>query len=45
MPEWLQGLIQGGLTVIALIVIIMLLAALFMVVFGIATGMDERIQD
>jgi hypothetical protein len=45
MPEWLQGLIQGGLTVIALVVIIMLLAALFMIVFGIATGMDERIQE
>ena len=27
MPEWLQGLLQGGLTIIALIVIIMLLAA------------------
>ena len=45
MPEWLQGLIQGGLTIVALIVIIMLLAALFMIVFGIATGIDERIQD
>jgi hypothetical protein len=45
MPEWLQGVIAGGLTVIALIVIIMLLAALFMIIFGIATGIDERIQD
>ena len=45
MPEWLQGLIQSGLTVIALIVIIMLLAALFMIIFGIATGIDERIQE
>jgi hypothetical protein len=45
MPEWLQGLIQSGLTVIALIVIIMLLAALFMIIFGIATGIDDRIQD
>ena len=45
MPEWLQGLIQSGLTVIALIVIIMLLAALFMVIFGIATGIDDRIQE
>src|SRR4029078_9590843 len=44
MPEWLQGLIQGGLTVIALIVIILLLAALFMIIFGIATGIDESIQ-
>jgi len=45
MPDWLQGLIQSGLTVIALIVIIMLLAALFMIIFGIATGIDERIQE
>ena len=45
MPEWLQGLVQGGLTVVALIVIIMLLAGLFMIIFGIATGIDDRIQD
>lgn len=45
MPEWLQGLVQSGLTVIALIVIIMLLAALFMIIFGIATGIDDRMQD
>ncbi|HEX2173737.1 MAG TPA: hypothetical protein VHL09_14965, partial [Dehalococcoidia bacterium] len=45
MPEWLQGLLQSGLTIIALIVIIMLLAALFMIIFGIATGIDDRIQE
>ena len=45
MPEWLLGLVQSGLTVIALIVIIMLLAALFMIIFGIATGIDDRMQD
>jgi hypothetical protein len=45
MPEWLQGLVQAGLTVIALIVIVMLLAALFMIIFGIATGIDDRIQE
>ena len=45
MPEWLLGLVQAGLTVIALIVIILLLAALFMIIFGIATGIDERIQE
>lgn len=45
MPEWLLGLIQAGLTVIALIVIVMLLAGLFMIIFGIAAGIDERIQD
>ena len=45
MPEWLQGLLQGGLTIIALIIIILLLAALFMIIFGIATGIDDRIQE
>ena len=45
MPEWLQNLLQSGLTVIALIVIVMLLAALFMIIFGIATGIDDRIQE
>ena len=45
MPDWLQGLIQSGLTIIALVVIIMLLAALFMIVFGIATVIDEQIQE
>jgi hypothetical protein len=44
-PEWLIGIVQSGLTVIALIVIVMLLAALFMIIFGIATGIDERIQE
>lgn len=44
-PGWLQSLIQSGLTVIALIVIVMLLAALFMIIFGIATGIDDRIQE
>ena len=45
MPEWLIGIVQSGLTVVALIVIVMLLAALFMIIFGIATGIDERIQE
>jgi hypothetical protein len=45
MPEWVQGLLQAGLTIIALVVIILLLAALFMLIFGIATGIDERIQE
>ena len=45
MPEWLTGLLQSAVTVVALIVIVMLLAALFMIIFGIATGIDERIQE
>jgi hypothetical protein len=45
MPEWLIGIVQSGITIVALIVIVMLLAALFMIIFGIATGIDERIQE
>ncbi len=45
MPEWLIGLVQAGLTVVALIVIVILLAALIMIIFGIATGIDDRLQD
>jgi hypothetical protein len=45
MPEWLVTLVQGGLTFVVLVVIVMALAALFMIIFGIATGIDERIQD
>jgi uncharacterized membrane protein len=45
MPEWLTGLLQSGVTIVALIAIVMLLAALFMIIFGIATGIDERIQE
>jgi hypothetical protein len=44
MPDWISGLVQSGITVIALVVIILLLAALFMIIFGIATGIDDRIQ-
>lgn len=38
------GLIEAGLTILALVVIVGLLAALFMIVFGIATGIDDKIQ-
>ncbi len=44
MPEWLVGLILSGVTFVVLIVIVMLLAALFMIIFNIATGIDDRIQ-
>jgi hypothetical protein len=45
MPEWLIGLVQAGLTVVVLVLIVLALAALFMIIFGIATGIDERIQE
>jgi hypothetical protein len=45
MPEWLMALIQSGITVVALILIVMLLAALFMIIFNIAAGIDDRLQE
>jgi hypothetical protein len=42
--ELVQGFLGAVVTVIALIVIIGLVAALFMIIFGIATGMDDQIQ-
>jgi hypothetical protein len=42
--DLIADLVQAGLTIIALVVIILLLAALFMIVFGIATGIDDTIQ-
>lgn len=42
--ELLQGLVGAAITVIALIVMIGLVAALFMIIFGIATGIDDQIQ-
>lgn len=43
--DFLLGLVEFGLMVLFLIVVIGAVAALFMVIFGIATGIDERIQD
>jgi hypothetical protein len=40
----IEGIVRAGLTVIALIAIIGAIAALFMFIFSIATGIDERIQ-
>ncbi len=39
-----QGLLGAVATVIVLFVIIGLVAALFMIIFGIATGIDDQIQ-
>jgi hypothetical protein len=39
------GLIGSVITLIALVVIMLLLAALFMIIFGNATGIDDRIND
>jgi flagellar biosynthesis protein FliQ len=42
--DLIEGIIKAGLMLVALAVVIGLVAALFMIVFGIATGIDERIQ-
>ena len=42
--DLLEGLFKGVLTIGALLVVIGLLAALFMIVFGIAAGIDDNIQ-
>ncbi len=40
----LWGLLEALITLIVLGVIVVAMAALFMIVFGIATGIDDRIQ-
>ena len=42
--DFIEGVIEAGVTIVALVVVIGLLAALFMIVFGIATGIDDKIQ-
>lgn len=42
--EFIQGLLDAVVTLIALLVMIALVAGLFMIIFGIATGMDDQIQ-
>jgi hypothetical protein len=37
-------LFRAGLTIVALIAIVGIVAALFMFIFSIATGIDDRIQ-
>ncbi len=39
-----ESIIRAGLMIGFLILVILAIAALFMVVFGIATGIDEKIQ-
>jgi hypothetical protein len=42
--DFLEGVVRAGLMIVFLIVVIGLLAALFMIVFGIATGIDDKMQ-
>jgi hypothetical protein len=41
----IEGILKTGVTLVVLLVVIGAIAALFMIVFGIATGIDEKIQD
>ena len=43
--DFLEGLLKAALMLVFLVVVIGAIAALFMVVFGIATGIDDRIQN
>ncbi len=40
-----MGLIRAGLTLVAIVVVIGLVAALFMIFFNLATGIDDRISE
>ncbi len=42
--DFIEGLVKVGLMVVFLLVVIGALAALFMIVFGIATGIDDKMQ-
>lgn len=43
--DLIMGLIRAGLTLAALVVIIGFVAALFMVIFRLATGIDDKIVE
>jgi hypothetical protein len=42
--DLLMGLVEAGLTILFLILVVGGVAALFMIVFGIATGIDDNMQ-
>ena len=42
--DLLEGLLKAGLMVLFLILVVGAIAALFMIVFGIATGIDDKTQ-
>jgi hypothetical protein len=41
----LVGVVQAAITLVALMLIIGLMAALFMIIYGIATGIDDSLQE
>jgi hypothetical protein len=40
----IESIVRAGLMIVFLVVVIMAVAALFMIVFGIATGIDDKLQ-
>ncbi|MEA2513685.1 MAG: hypothetical protein QOF33_1326 [Thermomicrobiales bacterium] len=42
--DLIEGIVKAGLMLLFLFVVIGALAALFMIVFGIATGIDDKMQ-
>ncbi len=42
--DLIRGMLEAGVTIVFLAVVFVLLAALFMIVFGIATGIDDTMQ-
>ncbi len=42
--DLLEGLLKAGLTLVFLALVIGALAALVMIIFGIATGIDDNMQ-
>jgi hypothetical protein len=43
--DTIMGLVRAGVTLAIIIVIIGLVAALFMIFFNLATGIDDRISE
>ena len=43
--DFVIGLLRAGVTVAVLLIVIGLVAALFMIFFNLATGIDDRIAD
>ena len=43
--DTIMGLVRAGLTLAAIVIIIGLVAALFMIFFNLATGIDDRISE
>jgi hypothetical protein len=43
--DLIEGVLKAGLMILFILAVIGGIAALFMIVFGIATGIDDRLQN